>query len=377
VRWRRARDEWFLDASANLRLDSFRSAIEELPSLGIFRARAPIARLGALELLHTGDVRAQYLRRREGEAGARSPFALPTTFADGLGERELVRLDSAQRLEAPMALGVAGLRATPFVGARATGWSEGEDPDASPARLVNEAGLRLASTLWRPAAAGAVHQLVPYVELRHAAEHEIDDGEPLAIDRVEEPQGGDFLTLGTRLRWGARSGRSTLDLDLRQTHADDTQAGAADGWLPLGVFARLEVRALGVPIEVWHDGRYDLDDGDTTYTLTNLALRPSPDLGLEAGYRRGLDAAGAPLFEAATIAGSYQWTEKWEFEGRQTLNLLESGRLDSTVLVRRDGHDFIVELEASARAGEGGTGLSFKVRPRFGYQPSDYGYLGD
>ena len=85
-------------------------------------------------------------------------------------------------------------------------------------------------------------------------------------------------------------------------------------------------------------------------------------------------ALRASLFEATTLAGLYRWTEKWEFEGRQTISLIEDEAIGSRFLIRRYGHDIIFELESAFREGEG-TSVGFSVRPRFGYKRSGLGYL--
>src|SRR5262249_28308321 len=109
IQWRRSDDEYFAQASLKLRLDDFRSDVDELPSRSGYRGRAPLLTLGSLTLLHTGDVRAEYLRRRQGTE-PHSPFEFGPTFdddvgpgdfgtLDGLGDREVLRFDTTQALE--------------------------------------------------------------------------------------------------------------------------------------------------------------------------------------------------------------------------------------------------------------------------------------
>ena len=97
-------------------------------------------------------------------------------------------------------------------------------------------------------------------------------------------------------------------------------------------------------------------------------------IGLQAGHHYGRDPRSlVKLFDAATIQGFFRWTEKWEFEARQTFSLLEDQRLGTSILVRRYGHDLIFEIETEAREGEG-TSVNFSVRPRLGFRPSRIGY---
>jgi hypothetical protein len=328
-------------------------------------------------LVYAGDTTAGYLRRREGDALLQGPFGPLTPFPDGLGEREVLRADTSHRLEVPVWLGAAGMTATPFVGGRATAWSENADEEDTPTRLVAEAGLRVATTFWTELASGAVHQISPFVEVRGDLAHEEQGGEPVAFDRTEDSVEGLFVELGLRARFGAQGGRSLLDVDLRSVHASDVPTGEEGGWQPVQVFARLDVEPLGAPVELWHDGRYDLEDGSAPYSLSSLAVRFTDDLRTELAYRRGLalDDPDDTLFEAASVAAIYRWTEKWEFEGRETLSLIDDQSLDNRFVLRRYGHDVVFEIEYSFRAGEGGSTVGVNLRPRLGFHPPRIGYV--
>lgn len=372
LQWHTSDGPSFTQATAEVRIDDFRSEVEELPSASTYRGRAPLARLGRFSLVHTGDLEAAYLRRREGE-DPRSPFALPTVFPDGFGEREVLRVDTEQRLELPMPLG-AGVRLTPFVTARGTAWNEGEDEDDSPTRLLADGGLRLGATFWKPAGRGNVHQLAPFIEYRSELERQDSDGVPLVYDPVDRALSGDFLRLGLRQRYSTDAEGSLLDLDLVGTHARDRSDGRPDGWMPLEVFARFVLSPFGHEVEIFHDGRYDLENSRTDYSLLSFGTRFGAEWGVQFSHQRGLDAANQPLFEAASVSGLYRWTEKWEFEGRQSFSLLEDEGLDTRFLVRRYGHDLVFELESAVREGEGSS-LGISVKPRFGYSPPRVGYV--
>ena len=110
------------------------------------------------------------------------------------------------------------------------------------------------------------------------------------------------------------------------------------------------------------------------YSLVSAGTHLGEQWGVQLSHQRGLSRGGEPLFEAASVSGLYRWTEKWEFEARESFSLLERGRLDSHFVLRRYGHDVILDIETSTREGEGSTvGLSF--RPRFGYRPPHIGYV--
>src|SRR5204863_10142312 len=67
VQWHESSNENFLQCTVKLRTEEFRTDIDELPSLSGYRGRSPLLRIGSLTLLHTGDLSAEYLRRREGQ----------------------------------------------------------------------------------------------------------------------------------------------------------------------------------------------------------------------------------------------------------------------------------------------------------------------
>ncbi len=386
VHWRKARGSNYISATIKPRVENFRSDIEELPSVDAFRGRAPILDLGPLQLVHDGRLDVEALRRREGDAGLQSPFGHPATFGDGLGDREVFRIDTQQTLELPFALGFGGLRATPWIGARLTAWDEAAFTDRTPLRFVSEAGLRVATTFWKRAANGAVHQISPFVGYRTDLETHEEGGRPVRFDDTEDSPEGQFLDLGARARFEVgKEHESALDLQLRGSYGTDLPDGREDGWLPLEVFAHLDTELFQTPVELWHDGRYDLETSDTSYALTSMAVRFTDDLRIEAGHRKGdtlIPSRDDPSvieptsYEAATIAAIYRWTEKWEFEGEQTFSLTDNDSLDSAGILRRYGHDLVFEIEVSVREGEGGSSFSVNVKPLFGWKPSRIGFLG-
>jgi len=382
VQWRRSEEEYFVQATAKLRVDDFRTDIEELPSVSAYRGRSPLFSLGPLTFLHTGDASAEYLRRRVGTV-PQSPFEPPTSFddtptggfgtLDGLGEREVLRADTTQGLELPVVLG-AGWKLTPFVSGRATAWSEGIEESDTPSRVLAEGGARLGATFWMRGANGKLNQLAPFAEYRSELAREDDGGDPVIYDDVERVVSGDFLRFGTRGRFGADVDGSLLDLDLMATHASARSDGRPDGWLPLEVFGRLVLQPAGQEFEIFHDGRYDLETQRTVYSLLSFGTHFGEEWGLQFSHQRGLDSDMQPLFEAASVSGLYRWTEKWEFEARQSYSLLENDRLDTRLGLRRYAHDLVFELDTSYREGEGSS-IGISVKPRFGYHPPRVGYV--
>jgi hypothetical protein len=352
--------------------DDFFSSVEELPSLRVWRGRGELLALGPTALVYSADASAAYLDRRESEGGYASPFGLPAVFPDGFGERDVLRFDTTQRLEAPFSLGFGGLRATPFALARFTAWDDDTLEQDEPMRALGQAGLRVSTAFWKLAAGGGVHQIAPYVQARNEIALEENGGEPVVFDQVDLPVGGDFLDVGVRGRFVRDAGATALDFDLRASHVSGVEGGPADGWNELGAFTRLSVEPFSTPVQLFHDGRYDAETGDTLYSRLTLGVRATEALAFEASHLRGLDLDRDPLFEAATLAGLYTWTEKWEFEASRTFSLLEDDRLDSAFLLRRYGHDIVFELETSFREGEG-TSIGISVRPLVGFDRPDVG----
>lgn len=381
LQWRRSRNENFAQGSVKVRIDDFRSDVEELPSLGAYRGRSPLAHFGSLALLYTGDVRAEYLRRREG-TDPHSPFETPLFgdpvsegfgAQDGLGEREVLRVDTKQVLELPVPLG-AGWKLTPFVSAQASAWSEGVDEEDSPTRVISEGGARLGTTFWKRGSRGRLHQIAPFVEYRAELDRSDEDGTPVIYDGLEKLVSGDFVSVGTRARFGADAASSILDVDLVGTYGSALSNGRADGWLPVEVFARLLLEPAGHEFEIFHDGRYDIEEERTVYSLVSLGTHLGEEWGVQLAHQRGLDSDDQALFETASVSGLYRWTEKWEFQASESFSLLENKGLDTEIGLRRYGHDIVFELEGRVREGEG-TSFGLSVKPRFSYDPPRVGYV--
>ncbi|MCZ6598112.1 MAG: hypothetical protein O7B99_10770 [Planctomycetota bacterium] len=375
VHWRLADDEYYFDASAKKRVNGFRTDVEELPSVGVFRGRSPIMRLGSVPIVYSGGARAEYLQRREGDPDLASPFGPVTPIADGLGDREVMRFDSSHRLEAPISLGWMGLRATPFVLARATAWSDDVAEDDSPSRFLGQVGLRVSTVLWKNAGEGKRHQVSPFVEMRGDFVLEESGGPVVVFDEVEESVEGNFVDVGLRTRFYTSGNGSVLDADVRGTHASSVPSGEPDGWREIAVFARYSTTALSLPLQVFQDGRYDLEKGDTLYSRSTVGLQVTGDLGFQASHLRGRDIDGEALYEAVSAAALYTLTEKWEIEGRRSISLRDDDPLGANGVLRRYGHDMIFEFEVSFRQGEGGNSISISVRPAFNFDRPEVGRL--
>lgn len=367
LHWRRARDEWYANASVKVLIED-RTDIEELPSAGLYKGRAPIGAIGERPLYYTGYLDAAWLRRKEGE----TPFYAP--YPDGLGDRDVARVDTQHRIETPIALGVLGARATPFVAARATGWSEGADESETPARAALFAGFEMATTFWRRFPKGSVHTLTPSLELRTDLASEETGGDLIPFDIVEQPVEGRFVEAGIRSRWWKIESKDRLDLDVRLAHGSSLPEGEREGIQPLLALAEYYTFVDDIPVGLTLDARYDLREHDTLYSRTYFGFEPTRQIGIEFGHHRGLDVFGDGLYEAASAGARYRWTSKWEIEFDQTYSLSSGRGLGNEVVVRRLGHDFVLEIEVGYRAGEG-TSFGLSVLPQLSYKRSSLGLI--
>ena len=301
--------------------------------------------------------------------------------SDGWGEEQTLRFDTSQRLEAPVALGFAGLRATPFVEARGTAWQIGADVNSKtgavsaedPTRIALLGGAELGTAFWRRFPGGVRHLVAPFIGFRADLFLE-DEGEPLVpFDQVENPIDGRFFDLGVRNRLESKLSGSYLDVELVETYAEEAADGTITGWLPLEVNAKALTRLGSVDVGITHDALYDLETDLTPYSRTIFGVDPLPNIGVEMGYHSARDQAGQSLYNALSAGALYALSAKWEIEGRYVFSTQGDGRLSSEFELRRLGHDFVFQVSTRFQEGEGGgTSFQFDVIPLVTYDaPGD------
>lgn len=372
LRWRKAQEQHYYSAKASVRVDDFRDEVERLPDLGYLRSLTPVGELWGQSLLYSASADAAYLRLRPGEGTVISPF--DPDFASSV-DREFLRADTRHRVETPFDANVLGIRVSPYVEVIGTAWSEGVYPDTSPSRGAAIAGLEAQTTFYKTLKHGVVNSITPLVGVHADLASFEDGGIPIQVDEIDESLEGQFLDFGLRSRWRRPGGARYLDTSVRASHGADVGAGQEEGWRPLRVLGKLLAVYRGIPYAITHDGKYDLDDGDTTHSFTSLSFLPIHDLGVEVGYNRGLDQKRDVLFDAVSLGFRYEATVKWSFEARQSVSSLDDQALSSDVMLRRTGHDFIFELGYGFRAGEGGNTITFKYRPLLGWRDPSFGMM--
>ncbi|MDP6369828.1 MAG: hypothetical protein QF615_09475, partial [Planctomycetota bacterium] len=362
----------FGTARARIAADNWRSEIEELPAAGLSLAPTPIATWDGGQLLWSGDLDAGLFRRIQGD----DRYEL--TFDDGPltveGDPRVARLDHAQHLELPLALGHTGLKLTPHLAARVSAWDRGVDEDQSPRRLVTSGGLDLATTFSRRFASGTLHQVSPFLGLGHTFAWDESGGEPVPMDEMETDPRGTALEFGFVTRLLLPGGQEHFDLDLRGAFGEETPR-AARRYLPISTLAQWRGNLWGAPVGLLHDGIYDSEESRTEYSRTEFGLRLASGLGIELGYRSARNQDNDRFYEAATAAARYRATPLWEVEFRETFSLMDDQALHEKLTLRRLGHDFLFEIGIGNRRGEGGSTISFTVEPLLGWRRRSLGLL--
>jgi hypothetical protein len=370
LHWRKADGSTYWSASAKPQIED-RTETLELPKAGWYLGRHPVFRIAGVDALYSAQANAGYLLRREGNLNYYPPLPGATLTDDG--ERDVARLDTEHRLEAPFPLGFAAVRVTPFVSARGTAWSASESGYEDTARAVLSGGVDAATTFWKSYSGGTLSTLTPRVSLHGALVEQQGEFQPLPIDAVEDDQSGNFADVGLRTRWWHPRSKERLDVDLTASYGWN-QDQREDGLRPIGVLGEFLTFLGSVPVGVTHDGRYETEDGSTTYSRSFLGVRPMQHLGFEFGYHHGRDQAGVTLYDAATAATRFSATKKWELELTGTLDLTDNDRLDRQFTLRRLGHDFVLEFGVGYRAGEG-TNFGIRLTPNIGYRRSGLGLI--
>lgn len=364
--YRNAIGDTYWAVSAKVLLED-RTDIEELPGGMWYQGRMPIGWIGRNEVLYTASAQAGYYRRQEGNPD------YYRTYPDGLGDRDVARIDTEHRIEMPFGLGKSAWRLTPYASGRGTAWSNDAEEDGASARVVAKAGIEASTALWRSYEGGTFSTLTPRVGVHGDLVEETFGGTPLRLDSVEDPQSGFFVDAGLRARWWHPRSKQRLDVDLQLTHGSG-QETRPDGLLPLKLLGEFLTFVAEVPVGMTHDMRFDVEQWDTLYSRTYLGLRPISNVGIEFGYHQGLDVDGVPLYEAASAAVRFKATRKWELEASQTLSLSDDRGLDNNLTLRRLGHDFVIEIELGFQVGEG-SNFGVKFLPNLAYRSSGLGLI--
>ena len=377
VRWRKSIGADYLAAGAQKRINSFRSQKEELPSFQAYRGERAVAEVAGLPLLYGGSFEAGYFRRREGVPKDDLFSELPGGAQLDIGDGEAGRADLIQRVALPIRTGVGGVKATPFAEVRGTAWTESLDDDGTdPLRGAAIAGMELSTTLHKVTDSGYLHALAPRISAAKDLWYEESGGELIPFDRTEEPIDGDRYEAGVRALWQRPDTFETFDLDVRATLLKD-RSGDLEDLKEVGTLGRY-ITGYGSGeglVGILHDGRYDLENAETTYTRSTFAVRPNDEFLFEVSYGQARAIDRAELYETAGVGGRWLVDPKWEIEARYSRDLRESESLLTEFVLRRFSHDFILDLIFQNRAGEGGPAIGLSFKPLLGWTRSRLGRL--
>ena len=134
-------------------------------------------------------------------------------------------------------------------------------------------------------------------------------------------------------------------------------------------------RLGGIPVGVEQDLRQDLDDDKTLYSRSILAIQPTESLLMQFGHQHAWENTGGGIFETASLDMRYRISRKWELGVTNYTNIQDGGSLASEFTLRRFSHDFVLELEVTRYAGEGGTGIGLNFMPLLAWKPDALGIL--
>lgn len=373
VHWRKARDGHFFNARVQVQQDDFRTEVERKPSVGAFRGLAELFQIGSLPVNYSASADVEHLTRREGDTRFENEFLNASGVPDGFGERSTLRADSNHRIEIPIPTGIRGTKLTPFVDGRFTAWDKGVDPTDNPSRLAVFGGARLQGVFTRISGA-AYHTLIPRVEVAHELNLEQSGGDLVGFDSVEEALDGDRIEVGIRSLWHRPDQKHWLDFDASVSRRMNREGALPD---------TEQVRFLGgartqfgtVPVGLEQDLRQDLDSDKTLYSRTILAVQPTESLLMQLGHQHGWEATGGGIFETASLDMRFRISQKWELGVTNYTNIQDGGNLASEFTLRRFSHDFVLELEVTRYAGEGGTGIGLNFMPLLAWKPDSLGIL--
>ncbi len=367
LHWRKAVGSDYFSGTAKILLED-RTDVERLPALGAFRGRTQIATWWENPVYHTGSIEAAYLRRENGDARYYAPYP------DAFGDREVLRAGTVQRIEMPFQLGVMNAVATPYVEGRGAIWSQGQDENTSPASAALIVGAEATTTLWRRSSSGTAHTLSPTIGVHTDVADYESVGDPVRFDQTEDPYLGSFLDFGVRARWWKPETQDRLDIDVRASIGEGVVGPQPDGLQPIAFLGGYYTVLGGFPFAITHDGRYDAREDETQYSNSAVGFEPLRNVGIEFGHHYGRDAFDLPLYEAASVRARWRWTTKWEIEASQTQSLQEKRSLGSNFVLRRLGHDFVLEIELGYRAGEGSR-FGIGVQPRLTWKRDSLGLI--
>ena len=374
LHWRKASGSNYLHARGLIRVDEFRTTLEELPAVGAYHGPSTVFNVFGMPVHYDASGDVARVRRRAGLVPFESPLIGIDGLADGLGERSVLRADTQHTLRMPLNTGVGSIRATPFVEGQFTAWDDSQDQAHNPTRGGLFAGVELTTSFLALRRDGSYLSISPLARVRE--EITVDEnGTPVRFDALEDPLDGDRVEGGFRSIWRRPGDAEQLDIELTASSVKDRGHGLMDTTRGTAL-AHYRNVVFGMPFDVRTDTQYDFEVDRTPFSRSTVSVRPSEDLMLVTSYNHGRDQTGQALFEAAGVRLRYTIDPKWEVEAATSISLLGSESLYNAFTLRRFSHDFLWELIVDFRRGEG-AGVRMNLAPLLGWTRSRLGVLDD
>ena len=189
-------------------------------------------------------------------------------------------------------------------------------------------GAELSTILHKVTGDGYLHTLAPRVSASADVMYEETDETPIPLDAIDDPYDGAIYEAGLRALWVRPATFENFDLDVRGILRTDRERGLEDR-TELGVLTEYITRyGRGVgQIGLRHDGRYDMESGETIFSRSALAIRPDEDFIAELQYSQARAVDTFELYETAGLLTRWRADPKWEVEARYVHDLLTDQQL--------------------------------------------------
>jgi hypothetical protein len=276
------------------------------------------------------------------------------------------RFDTVHQIDLPFRVGPATL--TPFGAVRYTAWSEWLGGSGGTGRFVGEGGARGSVHLERPYGTLA-HLVDPIVEYSNTFAVTRDPTDLLQFDETETIDEEESVRISVRNRI-ASSGTGLTFGDLLVSvplfpDAERDNGGRTTGnpsfdltlapWGSGSGRRRPLIRAVG-----------EVDLGIDDLGTLDAGVRLPSGEGMEwlFGYAEAKSPLDGETSYAAVAAGvALDLGEKWDVEGVGQYDFQQDRLLANRLVLRRVGHDWILEVAAFRDRGSGDSGFSFRVQP--------------
>ncbi|MBK9386669.1 MAG: hypothetical protein IPN34_17790 [Planctomycetes bacterium] len=314
---------------------------------------------------------------------------VPATGFDGA---DAIRGTGSSKLSMPFWIGPISF--TPYVAASYLAASDSLVGSGNEDRSFGEFGVATSTELSSPWGSHWTHRMVP--EVRYSARHRFAGRDQGFLPLGVEEALGDEERVSFVLRnlWSENPRRRdpaalplpVFDLDLDIDYYPDNDARPAkENWSLLHSEFTVDFSAMvGLP-------RFEIySEADIDVASIEREVRPVPDAqyGVRAQpegdflatleYRAAHARVGYPQdhdqLRMISTSLLYEASPKFDLELRFQYDLVRSKASDTTIVLRRKGADFLLELSFGYDPGENNTSVGFRFAPLLLYQRSSDNY---